>query len=235
VKKNILITGASRGIGRAIAQRLGKSHNVAVFARDASALQSLQKEIPGCIVLPGDITREEDVKSSVESAQKAFGRIDVLVNNAGIGTFKRADQFSLEEFRAIYQVNVEGTFLFTKYVLPAMIQNKAGQIINISSVAGLNGFKGGSAYAASKFAVNGFTESLREDVKEFGIAVSAVCPGSVATDFGGGSAAALLAKDYAMTPDDVAATVEYLVNESETVNAKLIELKPRRRREFRGK
>jgi short-subunit dehydrogenase len=157
------------------------------------------------------------------------------VNNAGIGTFKRADQFSLEEFRAIYQVNVEGTFLFTKYVLPAMIQNKAGQIINISSVAGLNGFKGGSAYAASKFAVNGFTESLREDVKEFGIAVSAVCPGSVATDFGGGSAAALLAKDYAMTPDDVAATVEYLVNESETVNAKLIELKPRRRREFRGK
>lgn len=235
MKKNILITGASRGIGRAIAQRLGKSHNVAVFARDASALQSLQKEIPGCIVLPGDITREEDVKSSVESAQKAFGRIDVLVNNAGIGTFKRADQFSLEEFRAIYQVNVEGTFLFTKYVLPAMIQNKAGQIINISSVAGLNGFKGGSAYAASKFAVNGFTESLREDVKEFGIAVSAVCPGSVATDFGGGSAAALLAKDYAMTPDDVAATVEYLVNESETVNAKLIELKPRRRREFRGK
>ncbi len=234
MKKNILVTGASKGIGRAIAKRLGTSHNVALFARDVSALQALQKEIPGSLVFPGDITREEDVKSCVSGALKAFGKIDVLVNNAGIGTFKRADRFSLDEFRAIFQVNVEGTFLFTKYVLPSMIENKAGQIINISSVAGLNGFKGGSAYAASKFAVNGFTESLREDVKEFGIAVSAVCPGSVATDFGGGSAEALLAKDYAMTPDDVAHTVEYLVNESETVNAKLIELKPRRRVQFRG-
>lgn len=234
MRKNILVTGASRGIGRAIAVRLGKAHNVFAFARDGAALRALQEEVPGTFVFAGDITREEDVKACVSEALKALGRIDVLVNNAGIGSFKRADSFSLSEFRAIQQVNVEGTFLFTKYTLPGMIQNKSGQVINISSVAGLNGFKGGSAYAASKFAVNGFTESLREDVKEFGIAVCAVCPGSVATDFGGGSAEALLAKEYSMTPDDVAHTVEYLVNESETVNAKLIELKPRRRAQFRG-
>ncbi len=212
-KKTILITGASRGIGRAIAKRLSSAHNVALFARDKSALESLRTEL-GAMVFAGDIRREEDIRACVDAALKSFGRIDVLVNNAGIGSFKRTDQFSREEFREIFEVNVEGTFLFTKYVLPGMMQNLGGHIINISSVAGLNGFKGGSAYAASKFAVNGFTESLREDVKEFGIAVTALCPGSVATDFGGGSAQAMMARDYALTPDDVARTVEYLVNET---------------------
>lgn len=233
MKKNILITGASKGIGRAIALRLA-GHNLSLFARSETDLRAVQQQVPGSIVCAGDIQNEDDIQRCAAETVKAFGRIDVLINNAGIATFKRTDQFSKEEFRGMYLVNVEGAFLFVKHTLPGMIAQKSGQIINISSVAGLNGFKGGAAYAASKFALNGFTESLREDVKEFGIAVTAVCPGSVATDFGGGSAAAMMAKDFALTPDDVARTIEYLVNESETANAKLIELKPRRRPEFRS-
>lgn len=235
-EKVVLITGASRGIGRAIAERLGRAgHRLGLFARDAQALEKIAAGLSGAggavRVLAGDVTVEADARSAVESLIGEYGRIDVLINNAGIGNFRRADQFSLAEFEEVQRVNLYGPFLFTKYVVPHMIERRAGQIVNMSSVAGLNGFKGGAAYAASKFALNGFTESLREDVKQYGIAVTALCPGSVATDFAGVDHSG---RDYALEPDDVARTVEYLVNESETANAKLIELKPRRRESFRG-
>ncbi len=237
-EKVIIITGASRGIGRATALRLGKSHKVVLVARSEDQLKEIQKELAAIgrqsLVMKADVTVEEDVKRVINETLTRFGTIDVLINNAGIGSFKRVDQFSLEEFRHMFEVNVFGTFLFTKYVAPILISKKSGQIINISSVAGLNGFKHGTAYAATKFAVNGFTESLREDLKEYGIAVSVVCPGSVATGFGGRDARQKrLNNDYLLEPDDVARTIEYLVEESETANTKLIELKPRRRKEFR--
>ena len=157
-----------------------------------------------------------------------------MVNNAGIGYFKEISEFTYQEFDEIQKVNLYGTFLFCKYVSAFMIKAKSGYIINISSVAGLNGFKTGTAYSASKFAVNGFTESLREDLKQYGIGVSVVCPGSVATGFGGLDEKKLQGKDYMLEPEDVARTVQYLIDESETANAKLIELKPRRRLQFRG-
>ncbi len=238
-QKVVIVTGASRGIGRAIALCLGKKHKIVLVARSEDALREVEKEITSkgghALALKADVTVENDVKKVINESLTQLGTIDVLINNAGIGSFKRVDQFTLEEFKHMFEVNVFGTFLFTKYVVPILISKKSGQIINISSVAGLTGFKGGTAYAATKFAVNGFTESLREDLKEYGIAVSVVCPGSVRTGFGGRSIQEKMLKDYLLEPDDVARTVEYLVEESETANTKLIELKPRRRKEFRGK
>ncbi len=236
-KKIILITGASKGIGKAISLESGKNNYLSLFARSEKDLKSISDEIikndNKCIYYSGDIKKEEDIKKCIQNTIDTFGKIDVLINNAGIGYFKRVDEFSYEEFDEIQKVNLYGTFLFTKYVTKHMIESKSGYIINISSVAGLNGFKSGTAYAASKFAMNGFTESLREDLKQYGIGVSVVCPGSVRTGFGGLEEAKLQGKDYMLEPEDVAKTVQYLIDESETANTKLIELKPRRRIEFR--
>ena len=238
-KKTVLITGASRGIGRAVAERLAGRHRLILTGRDEEALASLEAAVAKrggeAWSIVGDATREEDVRKIVEFAQEKGGGIDSLINNAGMGIFKRTDEFTLEEFEYVQRVNVSGVFLFCKYALPSMIERRSGQIINISSVAGLNGFKTGAAYAASKFAVIGFSESLREDVKQYGIAVTVVCPGGVKTGFGGKDVQQkLMNAEYLLEPEDVARTLEYLVEESETANTKLVELKPRRRREFRA-
>ena len=238
-QKSILITGGSRGIGRAAVLRLAGKHRVAFTGRDSAALEETSRLAAAAglsaTAIVADAQSEADVRRSVEEARSALGGVEVLINNAGMGIFKRVDEFTLDEVERVFRVNVFGTFLYTKYVAPDMIERRAGQIINIASVAGLNGFQSGSAYAASKFALVGFTESIREDLKRFGVAVSAVCPGSVRTDFGGKDVAAQMhAGDYLLEPDDVARTLEYLVSESETANAKLIELKPRRRADKRG-
>ena len=237
-EKVVLITGASKGIGKAIAEVAGKKNIVSLFSRSETELKSisetLNKQGSKSIFFAGDIKNELDIKNAVQKTLDTYGRIDILVNNAGIGYFKEISEFTYQEFDEIQKVNLYGTFLFCKYVSAFMIKAKSGYIINISSVAGLNGFKTGTAYSASKFAVNGFTESLREDLKQYGIGVSVVCPGSVATGFGGLDEKKLQGKDYMLEPEDVARTVQYLIDESETANAKLIELKPRRRLQFRG-
>ena len=235
-KKTIIITGASRGIGRAIARKL-VAHNLVLLATNHNLLQQLADEInqQGGSALPlvCDVTSEKDVTQAIKAAVDTFSTVDVVINNAGIGSFKRVDEFSLAEFEKIQRVNLSGTFLVCKAVAPLFIEKKQGQIINISSVAGLNGFRTGTAYAASKFAVVGFSESLREDLKEFGIAVTVVCPGTVATEFGDSDLKKLQSSEYVLLPEDVAHTIQYLLEESEYSNTKLIELKPRRRKEFR--
>ena len=236
MSKVIFITGASKGIGKAIALSLSKEHTVVLFARNESNLKEVEELITkiggSCFCLVGDVTKEEDVMNATSKIIEKYSKIDVLINNAGIGIYKRIDELTLQEFTQVIDTNVIGSFLMTKYVVPHMIAKKQGQIINISSVAGLNGFKGGTAYSASKFALNGFTESLREDVKDFGIAVTAVCPGGVNTKFGD-SSPDKVSQPYLLEPEDVAHTISYLVNESETANTKLIELKPRKRKEMR--
>jgi len=234
--KTVLITGGSKGIGKAIANDL-REHQLILVARSEKELSEL------CDTLNNqggkaeyficDLAQPKQIEKTTREIIEKYHTIDVLINNAGIGLFKRVDQFSLEEFHHIYQVNLLATFQFTRAFVPGMIDKKQGQIINISSVAGLNGFKTGTAYSSSKFAMNGFTESLREDLKGYGIAVTAVCPGAVATGFAGKSPEAKAAGEYALTPEDVAHTVRYLIEQSETANTKMIELKPRRRKEFR--
>ncbi|MCK5342099.1 MAG: SDR family oxidoreductase, partial [Candidatus Heimdallarchaeota archaeon] len=175
-------------------------------------------------ILSTDLTKEEDTKKLVETTLNQFGRIDILVNNAGVGKFKRIDDFTLDDYNFIFDVNVKGLFLLTKNVVPLLIAQKSGHIINISSIAGKNGFKSGTLYSASKHAVQGFTWSLREDIKEYGIKVTAICPGSVVTRFGGKEVDKV---EWSLEPEDVAHAVGYLVTESASVNTAEIVIKPR--------
>ncbi len=236
MSKVIFITGASKGIGKAIALSLSEDNNVILFARSEDKLLELESTIKkkggSCLCIVGDVTKEQDVSDAIATTIDKFSKIDVLINNAGIGIYKRIENFSFTEFKKVLETNLFGAFLATRYAVPHMIKRKQGQIINISSVAGLNGFKEGTAYSSSKFGLNGFTESLREDIKEFGIAVTAVCPGGVRTEFGGDNHDKVN-NDYLLEPEDVAHTIKYLIDESETANTKLIELKPRKRKDRR--
>ena len=153
-----------------------------------------------------------------------FGKVDILVNNAGVARFKRADEFTLDDYHYMFDVNVKGVFFVSKYVVPHMVARESGQIINIASIAGKNGFKTGTLYAASKHAVVGYTWSLREDFKEHKIKVSVICPGSGVTAFGGKQPKKV---EWSMEPEDVAHACYYLVSESETVNTAEIIIKPR--------
>ncbi|MHA1995700.1 MAG: SDR family oxidoreductase [Candidatus Hodarchaeales archaeon] len=228
--KVAIVTGASKGIGRAISHKLASLNiDLMLASRDLSQLEEVKKEIldlgSGKVsILKTDVTKEEEIKRLVEETLTQSKHIDILVNNAGVGKFKRIDDFTLDDYNSLFDVNVKGLFLLTKYVVPHLISQKSGHIINISSIAGKNGFKSGTLYSASKHAVQGFTWSLREDVKEFGIKVTAVCPGSVVTRFGGKEVDQV---EWSLEPEDVAHAVGYLVTESNSVNTAEMVIKPR--------
>ena len=185
-EKVVLITGASKGIGKAIAEVAGKKNIVSLFSRSETELKSisetLNKQGSKSIFFAGDIKNELDIKNAVQKTIDTYGRIDILVNNAGIGYFKEISEFTYQEFDEIQKVNLYGTFLFCKYVSAFMIKAKSGYIINISSVAGLNGFKTGTAYSASKFALEGWLESLRIENLKSGVHVLIARPGFTATN-----------------------------------------------------
>jgi 3-oxoacyl-[acyl-carrier protein] reductase len=183
-----LITGASRGIGLAIAERLGQmGARLALCARNGPALESaaagLRKRGAEVYAHVADVARPADVTQLVEKTHAALGPVDILVNNAGLGSFKPFQEFSEAEWDSIHNTNLKGVFLMSRAVAPQMIDRRKGQIINISSLAGKNTFAGGSVYCASKWGLMGLTACMAEDLRAYGIRVSAVCPGSVATDF----------------------------------------------------
>lgn len=187
-RKTAIVTGGSRGIGKAIALRLAReNYNVAIFGRDVSALEKVCGEISAlgveCRFFVGDAADEIFVNDSIKKIEDDFGKIDVLVNNAGTGIFKKLVDSSLEDFKTQINVNLYGVYNFSKAVLGSMIKNGAGAIINIASLAGKNSFPTGTMYSASKHAVLGFTRSLMLEVREYNIRVAAICPGSVDTEF----------------------------------------------------
>ena len=228
--KTAIITGASKGIGKAISLKFAANNiNLVLAARNETLLKQLQDQIEEnfhvkSIIIPTDVTNEDQVKNLVQKTLDQFGKIDILVNNAGVGRFKRADEFTSEDYDYMFDVNVKGVFLVSKYVVPHMITRESGQIINIASIAGKNGFKTGTLYVASKHAVVGYTWSLREDLKEYKIKVSVVCPGSVVTGFGGKRPEKV---KWSMEPEDVAHACYFLVSESDYVNTAEIIIKPR--------
>lgn len=190
---NIVITGASKGIGQAIAEIFAKEpnsqHNFGLCSRNINELMlvesTLGKEYPlhkyySRVV---DVTDEASVKNFVSGYEKEYGAIDVLVNNAGLGLFNPLHEFSEKDFRYVMDVNVRGVFLATQAALPKMREKKQGTIITISSVSGKIGFKGGSAYSGSKFAVRGMMQSLFLEVRDENIRVVTIFPGSVDTPF----------------------------------------------------
>lgn len=183
-----LATGASRGIGLAIAQRLGRmGARVALCARNAkpleAAVEGLRRAGIQALGVAADVTRSESVGELVERTRKSFGPIHILVNNAGMGVFGPAHELSEADWDAVLDTNLKAVFLVSKAVVPEMIRRRTGHIINISSLAGKNTFAGGGIYCASKWGLLGLTGCMAEDLRGHGIRVSAICPGTVATEF----------------------------------------------------
>ncbi|MFD2163621.1 3-ketoacyl-ACP reductase [Paradesertivirga mongoliensis] len=184
--KNALITGAGKGIGKALSLNLAKEGvNVALLARTASDLQAVADEVEKqgvkAVIITADVSDLQSVNSAVESAIASLGTIDILVNNAGIAAFGGFLDLSTEEWERIIKVNVFGPYYTTRAVLPSMIERKAGDIVNISSTAGLRGAAQTSAYSASKFALIGLSESLMQEVRKHNIRVTTLTPSTVAT------------------------------------------------------
>jgi len=214
--KVALVTGASRGIGLAIARRLGQmGARVSICGRDQDRLEqsasSLRGENIETLAIPADIRRGEQISSLVDKTQQELGAIDILVNNAGIGLFGPFHEFAEADWDCVLETNLKSVFLLCRAVVPEMIRRQTGHIINISSLAGKNTFASGAIYCASKWGLMGLSGSMAEDLRGHGIRVSAICPGSVATEFAGQSK-----KDpsKALQPEDIAHAVAALVTQS---------------------
>jgi NAD(P)-dependent dehydrogenase (short-subunit alcohol dehydrogenase family) len=185
-----LVTGSSRGIGRAIAQRLAQlGAAVSLCGRNEESLMRTAEEVRALGVRvhaqTADVTRAGEIASLVEATEKTLGPITILVNNAGMGGFGPVHEKSEEEWDLVMNTNLKSVFLVSRAVAPAMIRRGGGDIINISSLAGKNTFAGGGVYCASKWGLQGLTGCMAEDLRGYGIRVSVVCPGSVATEFAG--------------------------------------------------
>lgn len=229
--KVAIVTGGTRGIGYSIAQRLlAEGARVFICGRDAGhlkkALESLEKQSAGNVDgIAADMRRYEDCRRLVQNAAEKFGGIDILVNNAGLGYFKSVDQLTPEEWDETIQTNLSGVFYCCHEAIPLLRKRGGGYIFNISSLAGVNPFAGGSAYNASKFGLNGFSEAMMQDVRHDGIRVSYIMPGSVDTDFGAAPGSKSSAT-WKLTGEDIAKAVVDLYNFPKTALASRIEMRP---------
>jgi NAD(P)-dependent dehydrogenase (short-subunit alcohol dehydrogenase family) len=188
--KVVLVTGGNRGIGFAIAARLAAlGAAIAICGRDqeslASAANDLRTVSTQVFSHRADVTRSADVAALVDNVEAHLGGISILVNNAGMGLFGPVQDKTEAEWDTLMNTNLKSVFLVSRAVIPKMIQRQSGDIINISSLAGKNTFAGGGIYCASKWALQGMSGCMAEDLRGFGIRVSTVCPGSVATEFSG--------------------------------------------------
>jgi NAD(P)-dependent dehydrogenase (short-subunit alcohol dehydrogenase family) len=228
-KTSALITGGTRGIGYATAEALAKIGNsVFVCGRNRNDVEvsveqlSAYGEIAGCIC---DVRVEKDVERLFKTCVKKFGGVDVLVNNAGIGYFgKTVEEISSQEFRDTLETNLFGVFYACKRAIPLMKKRGGGYIINISSLAGQNAHPKMAAYNASKFALNGFSEALMQEVRHDNIKVSLICPGSVNTHFGGDVASE--GKSWQIQPEDIAEIVLDLLKMNPRTLPSKVEVRP---------
>lgn len=184
-----LVTGCSTGLGRALAQLIiDRGWRLVATARDKSRVADLASNAQDRVLtLDLDMAKSDEIEAAVAAATAKFGRIDVLVNNAGYGYQSTIEEGVESEVRAQFDANVFGLFAITRAVLPIMRAQKSGHIINITSVAGLIGFPGSGYYAASKHAVEGFSDALSAEVSPLGIAVTCIEPGPFRTDWAGRS------------------------------------------------
>ena len=212
--KVVIVTGASSGIGEATAREFGREGaKVVLAARRVEKLQELASEInklgtsAETFVVQADLSKLEDIQSLVSQTIEKFGRIDILVNNAGFGRLDWLENLDpVKDIQAQIDVNLMGVIQTTRQVLPTMIQQRSGSIINMCSMAGLVATPTYSIYAATKHAVHGFSEALRREVKPWGIDVSLIYPGGVVTEFA--SHAGIKRKTKATTPRFMLLTAE---------------------------
>lgn len=206
-----LITGCSTGFGRYLAKEaLALGYRVGVAARNTKDVEDIVAPYPEtALALKLDVTQKEEIAAAVKIMLDKFGRIDVLVNNAGIGYFGAIEESEDDEVRRMFDINVFGLADMTKAVLPQMRQQRSGHIVNIASIGGLVGFPGVGFYNATKFAVDGLSESLSKEVAPLGIKVTIVAPSGFRTDWAGRSAnnSKIEIEDYAATAGANKATI----------------------------
>jgi NADP-dependent 3-hydroxy acid dehydrogenase YdfG len=214
--KTVLITGASAGIGWATALEFASMRaNVVVTARREERLIELCDLIASdegkAVYLAGDAAVESTAEKCVALAVRQFGKLDILINNAGAGNYKSLIDTSAEEYDALMDSNMKSSFLFTRHAAPVMIEQKGGEILFISSVAGLQGYAGEAVYCASKFAQIGFAQALDGELRKHGIKVGAICPGGVKTEFavGKGRTEEGVKTSYMMEPREVAEAIVF--------------------------
>ena len=212
--KVALITGASAGIGWASALALAEEGaSLVLTARRQERLNELEKAVEAAggkaISVVGEARDEETAKRTVAAAKERFGKIDILINNTGAGNYKNLVDTSAEEYDELMDTNVRSTFLFTRHVVPLMIEQKSGTILMISSMAGIYGFAGEAVYCATKFAQVGFAQALDKELRPNGIKVGVICPGGVKTEFalGKGRTEQSVAESGMLEPEDVAGAV----------------------------
>jgi NAD(P)-dependent dehydrogenase (short-subunit alcohol dehydrogenase family) len=202
----IIVTGASRGIGRAVAHDLaGAGARIVCVARSRDDLARTADAIGGdrAVIVPGDVSEEATAASAVNQALAWGGRLDAVVNNAGVGWSGATQDMPPKEWRRVMETNLTGAFLFTRAALPPMLARQRGHIVNIASGAGRLGMAGSAAYSASKFGLIGFTEAVGLEVRNRGIKVSVIEPGSVQTAFSPDASR----REWALRPEDVARVV----------------------------
>lgn len=216
-----VVTGASRGIGRAIAKRLAGTYDIVAVARSEDELAALAREIDArggaCRAIPLDIT-------DADAVQRALCDVDaqVLVNNAGVATMKPMVELTVDEWHRMVDVNFNALFYVTRALLPRMIARHSGFIVTIGSLAGRSSFVGGTAYSATKHAVIGFSESLMLEVRNAGVRVSVVMPGSVATGFSGHTGD----QSWKLTPEEIADAVADVIDAPKNMLISRLEVRP---------
>jgi len=228
-KKSVLITGASAGIGWETALCFaGKGASVVVTARRESRLQELCDLIGArggkAVYFAGDAADDATAQHCVSLALKKFGRLDILINNAGAGNYKNLIDTSTEEYDALMDSNMKSSFLFSRHAAPVMMTQKGGEILFISSVAGLQGYAGEAVYCASKFAQIGFAQALDGELRKHGIKVGTICPGGVKTEFaiGKGRTSESVRNSYMMEPREVAEAIVFAC--SQPANSRILQL-----------
>jgi NAD(P)-dependent dehydrogenase (short-subunit alcohol dehydrogenase family) len=227
-----LVTGGSRGIGRAIVEALAESGWQVYFCcRRQESLDSALEEIgarfPNQVAgRTCDVGEQDQVDALVHWVVADAGRLDCLVNNAGIGLFAPVDEISGKDWRRLVDTNLSGAFYAIRAAAPVMRRQGAGWIVNIASLAGKNPFAGGAAYNATKFGLVGLSEATMLDLRQYGIRVAAVLPGSVRTAFSHPKPGS--ADDWKLAPDDVARTVVDLLHHPVRSLPSLVELRPSR-------
>ena len=227
--KTALITGAGRGIGRGIALAFAREGaSIACTSRSEGELAEtvrLVAEAGGkAQAFPCDIADAAAVDEMVKAATDAFGPVDILVNNAGVALFKPFHELTHDDWRRTFDVNLDGVFHVTQAVLPAMMERRAGRIINISSVAGLKPLPKQSAYVASKHALNGLSLTLALELRDYGIGVHAICPGGVDTRLAGEAMPDRDKTDW-MTPEDIAHAALYLTTMSSRMTTDVLHVR----------
>ena len=229
--KACLVTGATRGIGRAVSEALAAAGaDVVISARTSSDVERVAADLDagarGRVVgIVADVSRSEDCVRLVEETVEAAGRLDVLVNNAGVGILSSIEDLSVEDWQTQIDTNLRGVFCCSKAAVPHL-KTTEGWIINLGSLAGRNPFAGGSGYNASKFGLVGMTEAMMLDLRHSGIRVSIVMPGSVDTRFGGDYPEG--GRAWALGAGDVASAVLHLLSYPDNAHVSRVEMRPSR-------